>query len=152
MIRLENIWKTFVMGEETLHALKDVTETISAGEHIAIVGPSGSGKSTLLNILGCLDRPTQGKYLFEDRKVENLGPDELARIRLHEIGFIFQSFHLIPRLDALANIELPMILAEFPRAERRWKNKYASWRTTGRSRGVVASKRCSFVRAAARSG
>ncbi len=114
MIRLENIWKTFVMGEETLHALKAVTETISAGEHIAIMGPSGSGKSTLLNILGCLDRPSQGTYFFEDREVEILDPDELARIRLHEIGFIFQSFHLVPRLDALANIELPMTLAELP--------------------------------------
>jgi putative ABC transport system ATP-binding protein len=119
VIRLENIWKTFVMGEETLHALKAVTETISAGEHIAIMGPSGSGKSTLLNILGCLDRPSQGTYFFEGLEVEALDPDELARIRLHEIGFIFQSFHLIPRLDALANIELPMTLAELPRTERK---------------------------------
>ena len=119
MIRLENIWKTFVMGEETLHALKAVTETISAGEHIAIMGPSGSGKSTLLNILGCLDRPSQGTYFFEEREVDALDPDELARIRLHEIGFIFQSFHLVPRLDALANIELPMTLAELSRTERR---------------------------------
>lgn len=118
MIRLENIWKTFVMGEETLHALKAITETISAGEHIAIMGPSGSGKSTLLNILGCLDRPSQGTYFFEEREVDILDPDELARIRLHKIGFIFQSFHLVPRLDALANIELPMTLAELPRTER----------------------------------
>ncbi len=100
MIRLEDIWKTFVMGEETLHALKAVTETISAGEHIAIMGPSGSGKSTLLNILGCLDRPSQGTYFFEEREVDILDPDELARIRLHEIGFIFQSFHLVPRLES----------------------------------------------------
>jgi putative ABC transport system ATP-binding protein len=83
------------------------------------MGPSGSGKSTLLNILGCLDRPTQGRYFFEGREVEILDPDELARIRLYEIGFIFQSFHLIPRLDALANIELPMILAKLSRTERR---------------------------------
>jgi len=119
VIRLENIWKTFVMGEETLHALKAVTETISTGEHIAIMGPSGSGKSTLLNILGCLDRPSQGTYFFEEREVDALDPDELARIRLHEIGFVFQSFHLVPRLNALANIELPMTLAELSRTERR---------------------------------
>jgi putative ABC transport system ATP-binding protein len=121
VIRLENIWKTFVMGEETLHALKAVTETISNGEHIAIMGPSGSGKSTLLNILGCLDRPSRGTYFFDEREVEALDPDELARIRLHEIGFIFQSFHLVPRLDALANIELPMTLAELSRTERKKK-------------------------------
>ncbi len=119
MIRLEDIWKTFVMGEQTLHALKAVTETISAGEHVAIIGPSGSGKSTLLNILGCLDRPSRGQYFFDDRAVEGLDPDELAQLRLNEIGFVFQSFHLVPRLDALANVELPLILAGMPRAERR---------------------------------
>jgi len=130
VIRLENIWKTFVMGEETLHALKAVTETISAGEHIAIMGPSGSGKSTLLNILGCLDRPSQGTYFFEEREVDILDPDELARIRLHEIGFIFQSFHLVPRLDALANIALPMTLAEIPRTERQ-KRSLEALRSVG---------------------
>jgi len=119
VIRLEDIWKTFVMGEQTLHALKSVTETISAGEHVAIIGPSGSGKSTLLNILGCLDRPSRGQYFFDDRSVEGLEPDELAQLRLNEIGFVFQSFHLVPRLDALANVELPLILAGMPRPERR---------------------------------
>ena len=119
MIRLEDIWRTFVMGEQTLHALKSVTETISAGEHVSIIGPSGSGKSTLLNVLGCLDKPSRGRYFFDDRAVEGLDPDELAQLRLNEIGFIFQSFHLVPRLDALANIELPMILAGIARAERR---------------------------------
>jgi len=119
VIRLEDIWKTFVMGEQTLHALKSVTETISAGEHVAIIGPSGSGKSTLLNILGCLDKPSRGQYFFDDRAVEGLDPDELAQLRLNEIGFVFQSFHLVPRLDALANVELPLILAGMPRAERR---------------------------------
>ncbi|HXV36825.1 MAG TPA: ABC transporter ATP-binding protein [Myxococcota bacterium] len=119
MIRLEDIWRSFEMGEETVHALKAIHETIAAGEHIAIIGPSGSGKSTLLNILGCLDRPTRGQYFFDGRAVEALDPDELARIRLNEIGFIFQSFHLVPRFDAIANIELPMTLAGVPRAERR---------------------------------
>jgi len=97
VIRLEDIWRTFVMGDQNLHALKAVTETFSAGEHVAIIGPSGSGKSTLLNILGCL---------------------ELAQLRLNEIGFVFQAFHLIARLDAAANIELPMTLAGIARKER----------------------------------
>ncbi len=107
------------MGEQTLHALEAVTETFSAGEHVSIIGPSGSGKSTLLNILGCLDKPTRGQYFFDGRAVEGLDPDELAQLRLNEIGFIFQSFHLVPRLDAIANIELPMTLAGIARAERR---------------------------------
>ena len=118
MIRLEDIWRTFVMGDQSLHALKAVTETISAGEHVAIIGPSGSGKSTLLNILGCLDKPTRGQYFFDDRAIEALEPDELAQLRLNEIGFIFQAFHLVPRLDAAANIELPMTLAGISRKER----------------------------------
>jgi putative ABC transport system ATP-binding protein len=118
VIRLEDIWRTFVMGEQTLHALKAVTEEISAGEHVAIIGPSGSGKSTLLNILGCLDKPSRGQYFFDGRAIEALDPDELAQLRLNEIGFIFQSFHLVPRLDALANTELPMILAGIARTER----------------------------------
>ena len=106
------------MGDQSLHALKAVTETFSSGAHVAIIGPSGSGKSTLLNILGCLDKPTRGQYFFDDRAIEALGPDELAQLRLNEVGFIFQSFHLVPRLDALANIELPMTLAGIARAER----------------------------------
>ena len=107
------------MGEQTLHALKAVTETIPTGEHVSIIGPSGSGKSTLLNILGCLDKPSRGRYFFDDRAVEGLDPDELAQLRLNEIGFIFQSFHLVPRMDATANVELPMMLAGIARAERR---------------------------------
>jgi len=106
------------MGEQTLHALKAVTEEVSAGEHVAIIGPSGSGKSTLLNILGCLDKPSRGQYFFDGRAIEALDPDELAQLRLNEVGFIFQSFHLVPRLDALANIELPMIFAGIARTER----------------------------------
>ncbi len=119
MIRIEHVWKTFTLGEQTLHALRDVSETIVEGEYVAIMGPSGSGKSTLLNILGCLDRPTQGAYYLNENRVENLSEVELAQIRLREIGFIFQSFHLIPRLDALANVELPMTLGGVDRSERR---------------------------------
>ena len=118
MIRLEDIWRTFVMGDQSLHALEAVTETISAAEHVAIIGPSGSGKSTLLNLLGCLDKPTRGQYFFDDRAIEALESDELAQLRLNEIGFVFQSFHLVPRLDAAANIELPMTLAGISRNER----------------------------------
>jgi putative ABC transport system ATP-binding protein len=118
VIRLEDIWRTFVMGDQNLHALEAVTETFVAGEHVAIIGPSGSGKSTLLNILGCLDKPTRGQYFFDDRAIEALEPDELAQLRLNEIGFVFQAFHLVSRLDAAANIELPMTLAGIARKER----------------------------------
>ncbi len=111
MIRLEEIWRTYQMGDHELHALRDVHEEIEDGEHVAIMGPSGSGKTTLLNLLGCLDSPTRGKYSLAGRDVARLADDELAEIRLRRIGFIFQSFHLVPRLTAIQNIELPLIFA-----------------------------------------
>jgi putative ABC transport system ATP-binding protein len=119
MIRLEDVWRTYEMGDETLHALRAVTEEIADGDHVAIMGPSGSGKSTLLNIIGCLDSPTRGRYQLDGREVASLDSDELADVRLHRIGFVFQSFHLVPRLSALENVELPMVFAGIPPSERR---------------------------------
>jgi putative ABC transport system ATP-binding protein len=119
VIELEHVWRTYHMGDQELHALADVTETIEAGDHVAIMGPSGSGKSTLLNVVGCLDRATRGSYRLGGRSVEELSDPELSRLRQEEIGFVFQSYHLVPRLDAARNVELPMILAGVPRAERR---------------------------------
>jgi putative ABC transport system ATP-binding protein len=119
VIRLEGITRTYALGGEPVHALAGIDEHIKAGERVAIMGPSGSGKSTLLNILGCLDRPTSGRYLLNGREVGGLAEEELSRIRSREIGFVFQSYHLVPRLDASGNVELPMIFAEVPRAERR---------------------------------
>jgi len=119
VIHVEDLWKTYRMGEQELDALRAVTEQIGAGEHVAIMGPSGSGKSTLLNIVGCLDRPSRGVYRLDGREVGSLEPEELSRIRLHRIGFIFQSFHLVPRLDAQANVELPMVFDGVAPAERR---------------------------------
>lgn len=118
MIRLESIWKTYTMGGQTLHALRDVNETINAGEHVAIMGPSGSGKSTLLNVLGCLDRPSSGSYELDNKPVSELSQDDLALVRLYNIGFIFQSFHLIPRMNALANVTVPMLFAGLDVRER----------------------------------
>lgn len=118
MIRVEDLWRTYEMGDQLVHALHGVTETIESGEHIAIMGPSGSGKSTLLNVFGCLDSPTRGVYYLEDEDVAGLPEDELAEIRLRRIGFIFQSFHLVPRLTALDNIALPMIFAGIDPKER----------------------------------
>ncbi len=118
MIRLENIWKTYEMGDQKLHALREINEEIRTGEHIALIGPSGSGKSTLLNIIGCLDQPSQGSYSFDDTEIAHRTPQELADIRLHELGFIFQAFHLVPRLTALENVTLPMLFAGIPKAER----------------------------------
>lgn len=119
MIRLEDVWRTYKMGDQELHALRAVSEEIADGEHVAIMGPSGSGKSTLLNIIGCLDSPTRGRYQLDGREVASLDSDELAHVRLNRIGFIFQSFHLVPRLSALENVELPMLFAGIPPAERR---------------------------------
>ncbi len=118
MIHLHDVWRTYDVGGRPLHALRQIDERIDAGEHVAIMGPSGSGKSTLLNILGCLDRPTRGRYEFEGRDVSALSENQLAEIRRNRIGFVFQAFHLVPRMTALGNVELPMLFAGVPRSER----------------------------------
>ncbi len=125
MIRLAGIARTYEVGDQPVRALVDIDEEISAGEHVAIMGPSGSGKSTLLNIIGCLDRPTAGGYFLDGKEVGALDDEELTRIRRHEIGFVFQFFHLVSRLSALENVELPMVFAEVPRAERRERARQA---------------------------
>lgn len=119
MIRLTGISRTFQVGDELVRALVDVDEEIRLGEHIAIMGPSGSGKSTLLNILGCLDQPTTGSYFLNGQEVAHLDDTALTNVRRHEIGFVFQFFHLVHRLTAAENVELPMIFAGVGRAERR---------------------------------
>jgi len=111
MIRLENIVKVYTVGKKEVPVLRGITLNIEAGEHVAIMGPSGSGKTTLLNIIGCLDRPTSGKYYFEGKEVSSLNSIELARIRGKKIGFIFQTFNLLPRLTALRNVELGTMYA-----------------------------------------
>ena len=111
VINIKNISKTYVMGTEAVHALHDVTIQIDRGEYVAIMGPSGSGKSTLMNILGCLDTPSTGLYEFNGVNVSEMNDNELAKIRNKEIGFVFQTFNLIPRSDALHNVELPLIYA-----------------------------------------
>ena len=119
MIELEDVKRVYPVGEEPLVALKGVSIEIGAGEYVAVMGPSGSGKSTMLNILGCLDRPTSGNYRLDGREVGSLDPEELSRVRRHEIGFVFQSFHLVARLTAAENVALPMVLAGIAEEERR---------------------------------
>src|SRR5947209_8367074 len=111
VIDIENITKDYVMGEEVVHALRGVTLQIHRNEYIAIMGPSGSGKSTLMNMLGCLDTPTSGHYEFNGKNVAEMDDDELAAIRNREIGFVFQTFNLLPRSNSLRNVELPLIYA-----------------------------------------
>ena len=111
VIDIENITKHYVMGEETVHALRGVSLQIRRGEYLAIMGPSGSGKSTLMNMLGCLDTPSSGRYFFNGKDVSAMDDDELAGIRNHEIGFVFQTFNLLPRSTSLRNVELPLIYA-----------------------------------------
>jgi len=119
MIQIEDLTKTYVMGEETVTALDEVSLSIFRGESIAIIGPSGSGKSTLMNILGGLDRPSRGRYRFEGDEVAHFSDDQLADFRNRRIGFVFQSFQLLPRLSALQNVELPMVYSgAAPRARR----------------------------------
>ena len=125
MIELDRLSRTFEVGGEPVYALVEVTETIARGEHVAIMGPSGSGKSTLLHLIGCLDRPTSGSYRFEGRQVAGLDERELDRVRQERIGFIFQAFHLVSRLDARGNVELPMIFAGVARGERRERSAAA---------------------------
>jgi putative ABC transport system ATP-binding protein len=119
VIRLDGVSRTFEIGGRPLHALVDVSEHVRAGEHVAIMGPSGSGKSTLLNLIGCLDRPTAGSYWLDGREVSRLDDEALTLVRRHTIGFVFQFFHLVPRLTALENVELPMLFADVERPERR---------------------------------
>ncbi len=118
MIWLEHVGRDFAVGDTVVHALADVTEHIRRGEHVALMGPSGSGKSTLLNVIGCLDRPTAGRYLLDGQEVSGLDEAALTHVRRHLIGFVFQSFHLVPRLTAAGNVELPMVFAGVPRPER----------------------------------
>jgi putative ABC transport system ATP-binding protein len=109
LIETRDLWKTYIMGEEEIHALRGVSIHIERGEYVAIMGPSGSGKSTLMNLIGCLDTPTKGSYLLNNKEVASMNDDELAQIRNQEIGFVFQTFNLLPRATALHNVELPLI-------------------------------------------
>jgi putative ABC transport system ATP-binding protein len=111
LITTQDLWKTYVMGSEEIHALRGVSINIEKGEYVAIMGPSGSGKSTLMNLIGCLDTPSKGSYTLNGKEVALMNDDELARIRNEEIGFVFQTFNLLPRATALHNVELPLVYA-----------------------------------------
>jgi len=119
MIELRDLWRTYQVGDSRVHALHGVDLEIERGDYLAVVGPSGSGKSTMLNILGCLDRPSMGSYRFLGRDVGGFSDSERTRLRQNEIGFVFQFFHLLPRLTAQGNVELPMLFAGVSRADRR---------------------------------
>jgi putative ABC transport system ATP-binding protein len=125
VIRTYNLWKTYIMGDQEIHAVSGVDLEIKRGEYVAIMGPSGSGKSTLMNLIGCLDTPTRGDYYINGQLVSDLSDDELARIRNKEIGFVFQTFNLLPRATALHNVELPLIYAGVPAHERIERAKQA---------------------------
>ncbi len=118
LIMMRNIWKTYQMGGESLHALRDVSFDVKKGEYLAIIGPSGSGKSTLMNLIGCLDSPTKGQYWINGNQVAEMTDDELAQIRNKEIGFVFQTFNLLARATALHNVELPLIYAGIGASKR----------------------------------
>jgi len=125
IIRAEDLWRTYVMGAEEIHALRGVSFTIAPNEYVAVMGPSGSGKSTLMNLIGCLDTPSKGRYVLRGKIVSEMNDDELAAIRNREIGFVFQTFNLLPRATALHNVELPLVYAGVPKEERLAKARRA---------------------------
>jgi putative ABC transport system ATP-binding protein len=125
LIDTQDLWKTYVMGSEEIHALRGVSIQIERGEYVAIMGPSGSGKSTLMNLIGCLDTPSKGTYLLNGKRVSDMNDNELARIRNEEIGFVFQTFNLLPRASALHNVELPLVYAGVPAKDRQERARAA---------------------------
>ncbi len=125
LIETVDLWKTYVMGSEEFHALRGVSIQIERGEYVAIMGPSGSGKSTLMNLIGCLDTPSKGSYLLNGKQASQMNDNELARIRNEEIGFVFQTFNLLPRATALRNVELPLVYAGVSAKDREKRAKEA---------------------------
>ena len=125
IVQLENVYKDYAQGREPVHVLHDINMTVEQGEYIAIMGPSGSGKTTLMNLIGCLDVPTSGTYELEGQNLKDLTDDQLADIRNKHIGFVFQSFHLLPKMDALENVALPLLYAGVPLSERRQRAEEA---------------------------
>ena len=125
IIATQDLWKTYVMGSEEIHALRGVSISIEKGDYVAIMGPSGSGKSTLMNLIGCLDTPTRGSYLLNGKEVAEMNDNELARIRNEEIGFVFQTFNLLPRASALHNVELPLVYAGVSAKDRQERAREA---------------------------
>jgi putative ABC transport system ATP-binding protein len=125
LIDTRDLWKTYVMGSEEIHALRGVSIQIERGEYVAIMGPSGSGKSTLMNLIGCLDTPSKGSYLLNGKQVSQMNDNELAQIRNEEIGFVFQTFNLLPRASALQNVELPLVYAGVASRDRHARAKGA---------------------------
>ncbi|MCA1584728.1 MAG: ABC transporter ATP-binding protein [Acidobacteria bacterium] len=125
MIETRDLWKTYQMGDEEIHALRGVSVQIARGEYVAIMGPSGSGKSTLMNLIGCLDTASKGTYLLNGKEVSQMNDNELARIRNEEIGFVFQTFNLLPRATALHNVELPLVYAGVSKKDRLERAKIA---------------------------
>lgn len=123
ILNMKNIYKSYYMGDDELEVLHDVNLVINSGEFLSILGPSGSGKSTMMNIIGCLDNPTSGKYFLSGKDIEDLNEAEMAAVRNKEIGFVFQSFQLLPRLSALKNVELPLIYSNIPISERKKRAK-----------------------------